>query len=71
MQSVAWWMVLVLLSHCFLFAPFANAQSLAAADLLIFNAKVWTVDSTHPTAQAVAVLRDRIVTVGSNSDAEA
>ena len=54
MQSIAWWMVLVLLSHCFLFAPFANAQSLAAADLLIFNAKVWTVDSTHPTAQAVA-----------------
>lgn len=42
------------------------AQSKTAADLIITNAKVWTVDKSHPTAQAVAVLGDRIIAVGSN-----
>jgi predicted amidohydrolase YtcJ len=46
-------------------------QSKPAADLIIMNAKVWTVDTAHPTAQAVAVLGDRIVVVGSNTDIEA
>ena len=46
------------------------AQSKPAADLIITNAKVWTVDKTHPTAQAVAVLGDRIVAVGSNADVD-
>jgi hypothetical protein len=45
-------------------------QSKPAADLIIMNAKVWTVDTAHPTAQAVAVLGDRIVAVGSNPDIE-
>jgi predicted amidohydrolase YtcJ len=49
----------------------AAAQSKPAADLIIRNAKVWTVDKDHPTAQAVAVLGDRIVAVGSNADVEA
>ncbi|MGA8492407.1 MAG: amidohydrolase [Terriglobales bacterium] len=46
------------------------AQSKPAADLIITNAKVWTVDKVHPTAQAVAVLGDRIVAVGSNLDVD-
>jgi predicted amidohydrolase YtcJ len=46
------------------------AQSNPAADLVIANATVWTVDKAHPTAQAVAVLRDRIVAVGSNADVD-
>jgi predicted amidohydrolase YtcJ len=46
------------------------AQSKPGADLVIINAKVWTVDQAHPTAQAVAVLGDRIVAVGSNADVE-
>jgi predicted amidohydrolase YtcJ len=46
------------------------AQSKPRADLIITNAKVRTVDKTHPTAQAVAVLGDRIVAVGSNADVE-
>ena len=55
-----------------LFAPpFLQAQSRPAADLIIRNAKIWTVDKSHPTAQAVAVLGDRIVAVGSNDDVEA
>jgi predicted amidohydrolase YtcJ len=59
--------------HCALFLvllvpAFAPAQSKPAADLIITNAKVWTVDKSHPTAGAVAVLRDRITAVGSNQE---
>jgi predicted amidohydrolase YtcJ len=46
------------------------AQPKPTADLIITNAEVWTVDPAHPTAQAVAVLGDRIVAVGSNTDIE-
>jgi predicted amidohydrolase YtcJ len=46
------------------------AQSKPSADLIITNAKVWTVDKSHPTAQAVAVLGDRIIAVGSNADVD-
>jgi predicted amidohydrolase YtcJ len=49
----------------------AAAQPRPAADLIITHAKVWTVDKSQPTAEAVAVLGDRIVAVGSNADAEA
>jgi predicted amidohydrolase YtcJ len=49
----------------------AQAQSKPAAELIIQNAKIWTVDKNRPTAQAVAVLGDRIVAVGSNADVEA
>jgi predicted amidohydrolase YtcJ len=45
-------------------------QSKPAADLIINNANIWTVDKAHPQAQAVAVLGDRIVAVGSNADVE-
>ena len=41
-----------------------RAQSRPAADLIITNAKVWTVDKSLPVAQAVAVIGDRIVAVG-------
>jgi predicted amidohydrolase YtcJ len=44
------------------------AQSKPGADLIIANAKVWTVDKANPAAQAVAVLGDRIIAVGSNND---
>jgi predicted amidohydrolase YtcJ len=46
------------------------AQSKPGADLIITNAKVWTVDKANPSAQAVAVLGDRIIAVGSNADVE-
>src|SRR5271154_4070243 len=46
------------------------AQSRPAADLIVTNAKVWTVDASHPRAQAVAVFGDRILAVGSNADIE-
>jgi predicted amidohydrolase YtcJ len=55
----------------FLFAQAVFSQSQPSADLIVRNAKVWTVDKTNPTAQAVAVLGDRIVAVGTNADVEA
>ncbi len=38
----------------------------ASADLVILNAKVWTVDPSQPQAEALAVVGDRIAAVGSN-----
>jgi predicted amidohydrolase YtcJ len=46
------------------------AQSKPAPELIITNAKIWTVEKAHPTAQAVAILGDRILAVGSNADVE-
>jgi len=45
-------------------------QSSTAADIVFKNGNVYTVDSKTPRAQAIAVTRDRIVFVGSNSDAQ-
>ncbi|MGH9531678.1 MAG: amidohydrolase family protein, partial [Terriglobales bacterium] len=42
-----------------------------AADLIITNAKVWTVDKSRPEAEAVAILGDRIVAVGTAAEADA
>ena len=47
-----------------------QSQHQPVADLIINNAKIWTVDKAVPTAQAVAVLGDRIVAVGSNADVD-
>lgn len=47
------------------------AQTRPAADTIITNANVWTVDHNHPRAEAVAILGDRIVGVGSASDMDA
>lgn len=35
------------------------------ADLILYNAKVWTVDPRQPTAEAIAVRGDTIIKVGS------
>ena len=43
-----------------------SAQSRPAADLVITHANIWTVDPSKPRAQAVAILGDRIVAVGSD-----
>jgi predicted amidohydrolase YtcJ len=43
----------------------ALAQTKPAADLIIQNARIWTVDSSLPEAEAVAILGDHIVAVGS------
>lgn len=44
------------------------AQTKPAADLIVSNANVWTVDSKQQKAQAVAIIGERIVAVGSQAD---
>jgi predicted amidohydrolase YtcJ len=62
----------LLLFVCCLALPEQNqAQSRPAADLIITNAKIWTVDKSLPMVQAVAVVGDRIVAVGSNTEVDA
>ena len=51
-------------------AQLCCAQSKPAADLIILNAKIWTVDKALPNAHAVAILGDRIVAVGGNTEVE-
>jgi len=48
----------------------SRAQSKPAADLIVINAKVWTVDKSVPSAQAVAVLGERIAAVGSSAEVD-
>lgn len=46
---------------------FAPADSLPAADLIIRNAHIWTVNPQQPEAEALAVLNGRFVAVGSEA----
>jgi len=46
----------------------AWAQGRPAAELIVTHANVYTVDRQHPKAEAVAVLGDRIVAVGSAAE---
>ena len=50
----------------FLGAPLAAQEP--PADLVLLNGTVYTVDPDRPRAGAVAVFRDRIVAVGTNSE---
>ena len=43
-------------------------QQKPAADVIITNARVWTVDPDRPTAEAVAIIKDRIVAVGTAAE---
>jgi len=63
-------MKIILLLLSLLVVP-ALAQSKPTADLIVTNAKVWTVDHKQPTAEAIAVLADRIIAVGSRADIDA
>jgi predicted amidohydrolase YtcJ len=47
------------------------AQTKPAADIIIENAHIWTVDPSRPEAEAVAILGDRIVSVGSRQEVDA
>ena len=46
----------------------ANAQPKPSATLIVTKAAVYTVDKQQPNAEAVAVIGDRIVAVGSRAD---
>jgi len=47
----------------------AQAPPAGAADLVVHNATIYTVDANQPRAQALAVRGSRLVVVGSNADA--
>lgn len=49
-------------------AMLPSAEPPVAADLVLLNGKVWTVERDLPEAQAIAVLRDRILKVGSDDE---
>jgi predicted amidohydrolase YtcJ len=44
------------------------AQNKPSADLIITNAKIWTVDKARPQAEALAIVGERIVAVGSAAE---
>jgi predicted amidohydrolase YtcJ len=58
-------LIILLISSAMTFPSHAD-NSILTADLIIVNATVRTMDTTRPTAQAVAILGDRIVAVGSD-----
>src|SRR5438045_8831385 len=62
-QSVTVLFACALLGH-------AHEQTKPAADLIVTNAKIWSVDKTRPHAEALAVLGDRIVAVGSSTEVD-
>jgi predicted amidohydrolase YtcJ len=45
-----------------------QSETVPSADLILYNAKVYTVDEEKPWAQAVAIKDDQIVYVGNNKD---
>jgi predicted amidohydrolase YtcJ len=60
---------MVLSSTLSLFAdPAAAVQKAQAADLVLWNGKIWTVNKDQPEAEALAVWHGRIVAVGKNDD---
>jgi predicted amidohydrolase YtcJ len=65
------WIVLLFLIAMMEGVQTCSAQNKPAAELVIVNAKVWTGDKTLASAQAVAILGDRIVAVGGNPEVEA
>jgi predicted amidohydrolase YtcJ len=54
-----------------LYTLLSVAQTKPSADLIIQNAHIWTVDPARSEADAVAILGDRIVAVGSNQQVDA
>lgn len=64
-------LLLVILAIALTLCPTPTAAAQSAADLIIRNAKVWTGDDSRPAAEAVVVMGDRIVAVGSNLEVKA
>ena len=46
----------------------STAAGAQAADVIYVHAKIWTGDSSHPSAQALAVRGDRLIAVGADAD---
>jgi predicted amidohydrolase YtcJ len=61
----------LLLPFMLLTPAVARADAPPLADLVVLNAKIWTVNAKQPEAEAIAIWRDRILAVGSNADIRA
>ena len=46
----------------------AAVQKAQAADLVLWNGKIWTVNKDQPEAEGLAIWHGRIVAVGKNDD---
>src|SRR5215472_2181241 len=57
-----------ILVYLLLLGASAWAQGRPAADLIVTHANIYTVDRQHPRAEAVAVIGERIVAVGSRAE---
>ncbi|HEX8288164.1 MAG TPA: amidohydrolase [Pyrinomonadaceae bacterium] len=58
------------LAILFIFPAFIAAQNLTA-DMIIVNAKVRTMDNAKPQAEAIAVMGNKIIAVGTNAEIRA
>jgi predicted amidohydrolase YtcJ len=55
---------------CLLFCSNANVNAAEAANLILLNGNIYTVNERQPQAQAVAVAKDHVIFVGSNEEAK-
>jgi predicted amidohydrolase YtcJ len=58
----------LLLLVCLMVNNFPTSAGAIEPDLIIFNANIHTMDSQQPVAQAVAILGNRIIAVGGDSE---
>src|SRR2546423_8715060 len=59
------------ITYCWIFIVlvlFSSCRQTSEVDLLIYNAKIYTVDSSFTMAEALAVKNGKIVAVGSTKD---
>jgi hypothetical protein len=49
-------------------AALSLGQASEAPDLILHHARIYTVDATRPTAEAIAIRGDRIARVGANTE---
>ncbi len=67
------WRTLLVVASCAaaFSAARVSAQAKPVADLIVTNARIWTVDKAHPQVEALAVMGERIVAVGSAAEVDA
>src|SRR5438093_1467093 len=63
-------LVFLVISFLILLSVVPTASTPAAADLVLINGNIYTVNEKQPHAEAIAVKADRIVFVGSNAGAK-
>lgn len=70
MRQRSRWYEIVSLSCVLLFALATTAQTEHSADVIITNARIYTVNSKQPWAEAIVIAGDKIVAVGSEKEVE-